>query len=57
MDILNHRDINELIEIAIREDVGSGDHSSLACIPADQQGHAYCIAIEDGIIAGIELAK
>ncbi|MFY8020697.1 MAG: carboxylating nicotinate-nucleotide diphosphorylase [Bacteroidia bacterium] len=57
MELLNHPDINELIEIAIREDVGDGDHSSLACIPADQQGQAYCIAKESGIIAGIELAK
>jgi nicotinate-nucleotide pyrophosphorylase (carboxylating) len=57
MDLLNHPDINDLIEIAIREDVGDGDHSSMACIPAEQQGHAYCIAKEAGIIAGIDLAK
>lgn len=57
MNIINHPDINELIEIAIREDVGDGDHSSLSCIPADRKGHAYCVAKEDGVIAGIELAK
>ncbi|MCG9879113.1 MAG: nicotinate-nucleotide diphosphorylase (carboxylating), partial [Bacteroidia bacterium] len=56
MELLQHSDIKELIEIAIREDVGSGDHSSLSCISSDKKGKAYCIAKEDGIIAGIELA-
>jgi nicotinate-nucleotide pyrophosphorylase (carboxylating) len=56
MEILQHPDIKELIEIAIREDVGNGDHSSLACIPSEKVGKAYCIAKEDGIIAGLELA-
>ncbi|OYU94501.1 MAG: nicotinate-nucleotide diphosphorylase (carboxylating) [Bacteroidetes bacterium B1(2017)] len=57
MDLLQNNDIKELIEIAIREDVGSGDHSSLAVIPADKIGKAYCVAKQDGIIAGIELAS
>jgi nicotinate-nucleotide pyrophosphorylase (carboxylating) len=56
MEIIQHPDIKELIEIAIREDVGSGDHSSLACIPSDKVGKAYCVAKEDGIIAGMDLA-
>ena len=30
--------VDELIELAIREDIGDGDHSSLACIPHDQRG-------------------
>ncbi len=57
MELLQNNDIKELIEIAIREDVGSGDHSSLACIPADKKGMAYCVAKEAGVIAGIELAQ
>jgi nicotinate-nucleotide pyrophosphorylase (carboxylating) len=57
MDILLNKDIKELIEIAIREDIGSGDHSSLACIPSDKKGKAYCVAKQDGVIAGIELAS
>jgi nicotinate-nucleotide pyrophosphorylase (carboxylating) len=57
MYCLNHPDINELIEIAIREDIGTGDHSSIACIPQEQTGSAYCIAKEAGVIAGIELAR
>jgi nicotinate-nucleotide pyrophosphorylase (carboxylating) len=56
MELFQNKDIKELIEIAIREDVGSGDHSSLACIPTDKKGKAYCIAKQSGVIAGIELA-
>jgi len=56
MELLQHKDIKELIEIAIREDVGSGDHSSMACIQSDKIGKAYCIAKQDGKLAGIELA-
>jgi nicotinate-nucleotide pyrophosphorylase (carboxylating) len=48
----------ELIIInAIREDVGDGDHSSLACIPADAQGKAKLLVKDNGIIAGVEFAK
>ncbi len=57
MYCLNHPDVNDLIEIAIREDIGNGDHSSIACIPSEQTGTAYCIAKESGVIAGIELAR
>lgn len=46
-----------LIANAIREDVGDGDHSSLACIPATAQGKAKLLVKDDGIIAGVEFAK
>jgi len=46
-----------LIENAIREDVGPGDYSSLACIPASATGKAKLLVKEDGIIAGVEFAK
>lgn len=46
-----------IIENAIREDVGSGDYSSLACIPASATGKAKLLVKEDGIIAGVEFAK
>lgn len=49
--------IDELIDIAIKEDVGDGDHSSLACIPKDAHGKAQLLVKENGLIAGIELAK
>ncbi|QKJ64081.1 carboxylating nicotinate-nucleotide diphosphorylase [Flavobacterium sp. M31R6] len=50
-------ELNSLITNAIREDVGSGDYSSLACIPADAQGKAKLLVKEDGIIAGVAFAK
>lgn len=46
-----------LIANSIREDVGDGDHSSLACIPASAQGKAKLLVKDDGIIAGVEFAK
>ena len=46
-----------VISNAIREDVGDGDHSSLACIPAAAQGKAKLLVKDDGIIAGVEFAK
>ena len=49
--------IDELIEIAIKEDIGNGDHTSLACIPTNAIGKAHLLVKEDGIIAGVELAK
>jgi nicotinate-nucleotide pyrophosphorylase (carboxylating) len=49
--------IDQLIDLAIREDVGDGDHTSLACIPLNANGKAQLLIKEEGIIAGIELAK
>ena len=46
-----------LISSAIREDVGSGDYSSLACIPELAHGQARLLVKDQGIIAGVELAK
>ncbi len=46
-----------IIQNSIREDVGDGDHSSLACIPKSAIGQAKLIVKGDGIIAGIEFAK
>jgi nicotinate-nucleotide pyrophosphorylase (carboxylating) len=51
------KELQILIANAIREDVGSGDYSSLACIPADALGKAKLLVKEDGIIAGVALAK
>ncbi|MDR6845871.1 carboxylating nicotinate-nucleotide diphosphorylase [Flavobacterium granuli] len=50
-------ELKVLIANAIREDVGSGDYSSLACIPADAQGKAKLLVKEDGVIAGVAFAK
>lgn len=46
-----------LIANAVREDVGPGDYSSLACIPASANGKAKLLVKEDGIIAGVSFAK
>lgn len=46
-----------IIQNAIREDVGDGDHSSLACIPASAQGKAKLLVKDNGIIAGVDFAK
>lgn len=49
--------VNQLIDLAISEDIGDGDHTSLACIPSKAHGEARLLIKEEGIIAGIELAK
>lgn len=50
-------EIELIIANAIREDVGDGDHSSLACIPKIAQGKAKLLVKDEGIIAGIDFAK
>jgi len=51
------KELDIIITNAIREDVGDGDHSSLACIPTDAKGKAKLLVKDEGIIAGIEFAK
>jgi nicotinate-nucleotide pyrophosphorylase (carboxylating) len=48
--------INEIIERALSEDIGDGDHSSLACVPENAIGNATLYIKDDGILAGIDLA-
>jgi nicotinate-nucleotide pyrophosphorylase (carboxylating) len=55
-ELIQHPFVQRLIELAFAEDIGDGDHTSLACIPADAKGNTLIVAKEDGIIAGIELA-
>jgi nicotinate-nucleotide pyrophosphorylase (carboxylating) len=50
-------DIKEFVQLAIEEDIKDGDHSALACIPYDAIGKAKLLIKEDGVIAGIEIAK
>lgn len=49
--------ILELIDNALREDIGDGDHSTLSCVPESAIGKAHLLIKEDGILAGIELAE
>ena len=52
-----NKEIDLIIANAIREDVGAGDHSSLACIPYDAAGKAQLLVKENGVISGVEFAK
>ena len=49
--------VDELIELAIKEDLGDGDHTSLCCIPAEERGRMRLLCKQEGIIAGIEVAR
>lgn len=49
--------IDDIILNALKEDIGDGDHSSLACIPADAIGSAKLLVKDNGILAGVELAQ
>ena len=48
--------INKIIDNALLEDIGEGDHSTLSCVPENAQGKAHLLIKEDGILAGVELA-
>jgi len=51
------KEIELIIKNAIREDVGNGDHSSLACIPKEATGKAKLLVKDQGILAGVEFAQ
>ncbi|MCC9165443.1 carboxylating nicotinate-nucleotide diphosphorylase [Pontibacter harenae] len=53
---LNEQSISEFISRALAEDIGDGDHSSLASIPADAQNKARLLVKDEGILAGVEMA-
>ncbi len=49
--------IDELINIALKEDIGDGDHSTFCCIPESATGKAKLLVKETGVIAGVEMAQ
>ena len=49
--------LNRFIEAALAEDAGAGDHSTLACIPAEARGRAVLKIKEDGVLAGMAVAE
>ncbi len=49
--------IDDIIDEALREDIGDGDHTADACIPEGTQGKAQLLVKENGVIAGVELAQ
>ena len=48
---------DRLIDLAFAEDIGDGDHTTLCCIPEDAMGKSKLLIKEDGILAGVEVAK
>ncbi len=48
---------DRLIDLAFTEDIGSGDHTTLCCIPENAMGKSHLLIKEDGILAGMEIAK
>ena len=48
---------DRLIDLAFAEDIGDGDHTTLCCIPEDAMGNSKLLIKEDGILAGVEVAK
>ena len=49
--------VDRLIDLSFAEDIGDGDHTTLCCIPEDAMGRSHLLIKEDGILAGIEVAK
>jgi nicotinate-nucleotide pyrophosphorylase (carboxylating) len=49
--------IDDFIEFALDEDMGDGDHTSLACITQDLQGKAQLLVKQEGVLAGSEIAE
>lgn len=49
--------IDELLDLAFAEDIGDGDHTTLCCISADEMGKQHLLVKEEGILAGVEIAK
>ncbi len=49
--------VEELITLAIKEDIGDGDHTSLSCIPAGERGRMKLLIKQEGIVAGVEVAR
>ncbi len=54
---MNSELFNQLIDAALKEDIGSGDHSTLSCIPKDKMGKAELKIKQDGTLAGMDVAK
>lgn len=52
-----YKNLDALIDLALKEDVGERDHTSFACIPATTKADGQLLIKEDGVIAGIEAAK
>lgn len=54
---INKNNLLKIIDFALKEDIGDGDHTSIACIPQTAQRKAKLLVKDNGILAGVELAK
>ena len=50
-------EIDRIIRTALQEDIGEGDHSSLACIPAEAGGRVKLLVKDEGVLAGVDFAQ
>lgn len=50
-------EIDRIIRTALQEDIGEGDHSSLACIPAEARGRVKLLVKDEGVLAGVDFAQ
>ena len=57
MDFLNENAILRIIDNALVEDIGEGDHTSIATVPPQARGKAKLLVKDTGILAGVELAS
>jgi nicotinate-nucleotide pyrophosphorylase (carboxylating) len=57
MNKINPKELENFIKNALYEDVRDGDHTSLACVPAEAMGKARLLVKDEGILAGVEMAK
>lgn len=55
--IMTIPNLDELVRLALTEDIGDGDHSTLACIPSSAQGKAKMVAKQQGILCGAEVGE
>ena len=56
--MLSVEELNDrLIDLAFAEDIGDGDHTTLCCIPADAMGESKLLIKEEGVFAGVDIAK
>jgi nicotinate-nucleotide pyrophosphorylase (carboxylating) len=53
---MKNKYLDFFIENALKEDLGDGDHTSLACIPGDKKGKARLLVKEEGVLAGVDVA-
>lgn len=56
-ELLNNRLVIQLIDMAFAEDIGEGDHTSLACIDPGAKGKSIIVAKESGVLAGVALGE